>query len=268
MATSGCAQPAHAVSQPGRRQPHLGIAQPFSRRSEDVAGRHSQALETHNAVAAGEAGVQRTHRTLNTDAGGVHVCQKHRGVTVFQARHDDGKASPFSTGDEPLNPIDQVVIAVLSRSCLQHSRVGASTRRRLGHTEAGANLTRCQRAQPPFALLVRSHFVEQMHVALVRSGNVQRYRAERRIARFLEEDRLAHMIQAQATQLGGHVTGQQPLGAPERYQLAAQVLVRAMGGATRVVLERNDFLGYESARAILEIALLGRKIEDRHRRIP
>ena len=64
---------------------------------------------------------------------------------------------------------------------------------RLGHGEAGADRALDQRAQVPLLLRLGRHDVQQVHVALVGRGAVERDRAEQAAPRLLEDDgHLAH----------------------------------------------------------------------------
>ncbi len=115
---------------------------------------------------------------------------------VRELRHDDRDRRAFRARDEPLAAVDHVVVAVARGGGLQHARVGACAGRRLGHAEARADRAGGERPQPALLLRRRGDRFEQMHVALVGRGDVQRDRTERRIARFLEDDRLSRRARA------------------------------------------------------------------------
>ena len=85
------AEPAHAMRQPRRRQPHLRVAKALARLAENIAGRHAQIVEPHHRVAAGERLVEAVHGAHDLDARLVHVGQEHRRGAVLALRHDDGE---------------------------------------------------------------------------------------------------------------------------------------------------------------------------------
>ena len=118
------AQPAHAMRQPRRRQPHLGVAEALARLAQDVARRHAQIVEPHHRVAAREGLVQAVHRAHDLDARLVHVGEEHRRRAVLALRHDDGEARAIRAGDEPLVAVDHPVIAVLHRRGVQRRGIG------------------------------------------------------------------------------------------------------------------------------------------------
>jgi hypothetical protein len=60
-------RPAHAVREPRRPQPHLGISKALADLAQHIGGRHPQAAEMHDAVAAREAAVQRIDLALDDD---------------------------------------------------------------------------------------------------------------------------------------------------------------------------------------------------------
>ena len=72
------AQPAHAVRQPRRREPHLRVAEAFAGLAEDVGCRHAHIGEPHHAVAAGKALVETVHRADDLDA---RACPCRRGTS-------------------------------------------------------------------------------------------------------------------------------------------------------------------------------------------
>lgn len=76
-----------------------------------------------------------------------------------------------------------------------------------------------------------------MHVAFVRGEDVERHRAEGRVARLLEDDGLAAVVQAQATVLAGDVGREEARRPRLGDQLTAQGLFRAVGALARVVFQ-------------------------------
>jgi hypothetical protein len=199
------AEPAHAMRKARRRQPHLRVLETLADLAQHVGRWDAQAFEADDAVSAGEAGVEAVHRTLEHDTGCVHVRQEHRRAGILGIRHHDRERGTLRAGNEPLAAVDHVVVAVAFRRRCEHRRVRDRPRRRFRHAKAGANRSGRERAQPPFLLRGRCDRFEQMHVPFVRRRDVQRDRAERRIAGFLEHDRACDVRQREAAVFARHV---------------------------------------------------------------
>ena len=245
------------MRQPRGRQPDLGVTKSFAGLAQNIRGRHAQVVEPHHRVTAGEGAVQAVHGADDLDAGLVHVGQEHGRVTVLALRHDDREGGAVGAGDEPFFAVDDVMIAVLARRGQHRRRIGAGARRGLGHAEAGAGRAGRQRTQPALLLFLGRHDLHQMHVAFVGREDMHRDRTEQRIAGFLEHDRLADMVQAEAAPFGADMRRQQARLAAERHQFLAELLGGAVMGLALVALQRNDFVADESACALLQLLQLG-----------
>ena len=88
-------------------------------------------------------------------------------------------------GDEPLVAVDHPGVAFLLRARADHVGIGAAAGRGLGHGEGGAHLAVDDGPQPFVLLRRRAHQREQIHVAVVGRGAVERERPEDRTIRFL-----------------------------------------------------------------------------------
>ncbi len=265
MRTPRRAEPAHAVGQARRRQAHLRVLEALADLAQHVGRGYAQLLEPDDAVPAGKARVEAAHRPLDDDAGRVHVGQEHRRAGIFGVRHDDRECGAFGAGDEPLASVDHEMIAVTRRGRGEHRRIGPRSRRGLGHAEARADRRRRERTQPPLLLRRRCHRFQQVHVPLVGRRHVQRDRAERRVAGFLERHRAPDVRQRESAVFARDVRREQPGRARLVVQRPLQVFRRPVRHAPRVVLERDDLAGDECAYARLQVAQVGRKLEvDRH----
>ena len=110
----------------------------------------------------------------------------------------------------------------------QRGRVGAGARGGLGHREAGPDLAQGERTQVALLLLGGRDGVEQVHVALVGSGDVERERAEQRPARLLEDHGAAAHVEPVPAVLLGDVRREDAGVARGLLQVGAQLL--ATGG--------------------------------------
>ena len=72
------AEPAHAMGQPRRREPRLGIAEPLADPAEHRRLRHPQPVEPDHRVAARHVLVEGVEHALDMDAGRVHRREEHR----------------------------------------------------------------------------------------------------------------------------------------------------------------------------------------------
>ena len=106
------AEPAHAMREPRGRQAHLRVAKALAHFAEDRIGRHAQPIEAHDAMAAGEALVERVHRCARPRCP-PHSCRTGTSSRRRRRlRHDDREGRAVGAGDEPLAAIDHVVVAV------------------------------------------------------------------------------------------------------------------------------------------------------------
>ena len=267
MSCARRAEPAHAVREPGRREPHLRIAQALAELAQDLGGRYAAALEHHGGMAAREAGIDGIDDAFDADAGYVHVGEEHRraATLAFDARHHDREAGAFGPGDEPLAAIDHVVIAFQARRGLEQRRVGARTGAGLGHAKAGANLAAGQRHQPALLVLLGRHRFEQMHVAFVGCGAIQCQRPEHRVARLFEHHRAADVREPEAAVRGADMRRQQAGATRQRVELAPQLVARPVRGQPRVLLERNDLLAHELGGSCAQGKVFGAECEVNHR---
>ena len=94
---------------------------------------------------------------------------------------------------------------------------------------------------------------EEVHVALVGGKAVERNRPERRVAGRLEDDRLAAVIEPEPAPIAPDMRAQEPRLAPERDELAPQLLARPVRGLPRVALERQDPVSHEALGALLQL---------------
>ena len=166
----------------------------------------AHAVELDFRMAAGRVVVERFKLAHDPESGRVHVDQEHRrapvgAVLIERARHHDIDAGAGSAGDEPLAPRDHEFVAVAARRGFHQVGIGAGAIVGLGHREHGANLTRHQRPQPSFLLLVVGNLVEQIGVAFVGRHDIERKRAQRRPSRGLEHHRHRAMVKAEAAPL-------------------------------------------------------------------
>src|ERR1700736_3263330 len=101
MCTACLPQPSHAVSQTGRCQSNLRVAESPPYLAQYVGHRHAQILEPNHTVATGKAGVERVHCSLVNETWSICVTQEHGGAAVFHARHDDRVCGALRAGNEP-----------------------------------------------------------------------------------------------------------------------------------------------------------------------
>ncbi|MCY1559987.1 hypothetical protein D9M68_970760 [compost metagenome] len=87
-----------------------------------------------------EAAVQRIHHALKDEPRAIGIRQEHGCVAILGTRHDDGEIGAFRTCDQPLAPVNHIVIAITHRCGGEHRRVGSSSGGGLGHGEAGADM--------------------------------------------------------------------------------------------------------------------------------
>src|SRR6202040_1457292 len=89
--------------------------------------------------------------------------------------------------------------------------------------------------------------------AFVGREAVERHRPERRVASGLEDDRLAAVIEPQPAPIAADMRTEETGLAPERHQLAPQILARPMRGLPRVGLERKDPISHKPLGTLLQL---------------
>ena len=171
-----------------------------------------------------------------------------------------GDARP---GDEPLVAVDHPGVAFLLRAGADHGGIGAAAGCGLGHGEGGAHFAVDDRPQPSLLLRRRSHQREQIHIAIVRRGAIERERPEDRAVRLLIHRRPADDRQRHAAERLGRLRRPQARRFRLRLHLCkhieADVLVLVV--VCHVGFERQHVLVDEAARAPPDIFDLGRERE-------
>ena len=99
---------------------------------------------------------------------------------------------------------------------------------------------------------MRGHLFHQVDIAFVRRMNVQRGRAQPRVASLFEDHRLLDVRQTHAAHLARRMRRQQAGSTCARNQFIAQLLVRAMAVLPRIVLERDHLFGDEGTDALAQ----------------
>jgi len=107
---------------------------------------------------------------------------------------------------------------------------------------------------------LRDHF-EQMHVAFVGREDIQRVRPQQRVTGLLERDCAPEVRQAEAAEFGRDVRRKNAHLARLRHQFAAERVGRAVLGAARIGLQRDDFARDELADPLLQVPQPGRNRE-------
>ena len=120
--------------------------------------------------------------------------------------------------------------------------------RRLGHREAGPDLTRRKRPKVLLLLLLAGDHLEQVHVALIRGGAVQGQWPEQRVPGRLEDDRLSPNVQPTAAPLLRHVRREQSGVAGLLLQRSPKIVRRVMHDARHLLLHRDNNVADELAR--------------------
>jgi hypothetical protein len=152
-------------------------------------------------------------------------------------------------GDEPLAAAHHVAIVLLLGARQHHAGIGTRAGMRLGHHERRAHLALDDRPQPLFLLLGRTHFGEQVHVAVVGRHAVNGERPEDRARRFLIDRRPSADRQSHAAKFLRRLWRPQARGTrldPHHFEpVVRNVLV--VGKIGRVFLQRHDMFVDESA---------------------
>jgi hypothetical protein len=97
-----------------------------------------------------------------------------------------------------------------------------------------------ERREEAFLLGGRADLADQIHIAFVRRGRVQRYRSQGRQTGFSQHQRRFHL--RQVTAVVKHMRCHQARGARMRAQFLHQRRLRAVGVQPRIALVRNDHL--------------------------
>ena len=87
--------------------------------------------------------------------------------------------------------------------------------------------------------------VEEIDIAFIRRGDVERHGAERRPARGLEDDGHATMIQPEAAIRFRRVRRKQACGARFRHEFETQRILNHVRAAARIVFVRDNLLAHE-----------------------
>src|SRR4051812_1023978 len=95
----------------------------------------------------------------------------------------------------------------------------------------------------------------------VRCMNVQGHGPERRIARFLKDDRLLDVRQPETAHVARCVGGQQSGPARLSNELASQRVTGTMFVLALLLLQRNDLIPDEVPRPPLQVTQLSRQVE-------
>ena len=171
-----------------RPEPDLGDAQSVADLHQHVLVGHFEPFEGEFAVAAM---LLRPHdRDAAQDApAGLVAVEEERGEPAARivrgAREQNEMVGDARAGDEPLVAVDHPGVALLLRAGADHAGIGAAAGRGLGHGEGGAHLAVDDGSQPFVLLRTVSHQREQIHIAVVGRGAVERERPEDRTIRFL-----------------------------------------------------------------------------------
>src|SRR5262249_7976806 len=130
------AKPAHAMGQPRGPEPDLRDLQSVTFAQKDVFGRDFQSIEFELAVATVLMRPHDRNAAYDSPAGLVLVKQERRQTPtsiVTGARNKDEMRGALRARREPLASLDDVALPFFLRVRSNHRRIGATTRRRLGH---------------------------------------------------------------------------------------------------------------------------------------
>ncbi len=237
-----------------RRKPDLCVAVAEPDLAEDRILAHAAISEAHHRMAAGKRTIGRRDRAHDLDPRMPGRDQEHRRALVVadlvrRARHDDEERRAESAGDEVLVAVDHELALLAPGGRGQHAGIRACTRRRLGHRERRADVAASERSQVPLTLRLGRDDREQVHVALVGGVAVERVRAERRVARSLEDPRHAAVVEPEATEVPVDGRREDPGVASLLVEAATHVVLDAVL-AQRGRLERYDDLADERANAL------------------
>lgn len=101
---------------------------------------------------------------------------------------------------------------------------------------------------------MRGHLFHEVDIAFVGCVNVERRRAQPRVAGFFENHRFCDMAQAESPHIKRSVGCEQTRSAGAPNQFVAQRFIGAVAGLARIVFERDDLLGNKAPRAITQLA--------------
>ena len=99
MSAAGSPKPAHAMGQPSRREPGLGIAKALADPPEHGSFRHPEPVEPDHRMATRDVLIKRFKNPLDNDPRRIHRCQEHRGpgraaFVIVGFGHDDCDVAP------------------------------------------------------------------------------------------------------------------------------------------------------------------------------
>ncbi|MCO5588369.1 hypothetical protein L7F22_042324 [Adiantum nelumboides] len=250
------AQPAHAVGQPGRAEADLGVAVALVDLTQHGVVGDAAVGEPDLQVPAVERLVQGRDVPADVHAGVVGVDEEHRRTTTVTggaggAGHDDGERGAVGAGDEPLPAVDPPAAVDPGGRGGQRVGVGPGAGGGLGHREARAHVPGGERGEVADLLVLRGDPLEQVDVALVGRGDVQRDRAEQRVPGLGEHRGAAAHVQAVPAELGGGVRGEHPRGAGRVLQ-PDPLPVRGQDAAVGL-LDRDHHLPDEAGRPLREV---------------
>ena len=207
-----------------RLRHHEALALP----AQQAAKRNPHVAQHQLAVALGGDVVHHRDVAHQLDTRRIEGHQDHAllvvrvGLRIGLAHHDQQPAVGVrGVGDEPLAPVDHVLVAVAADQRLD---VGGIRGRhvRLGHGERRANLAFEQRLEPALALLWRGEQVQQLHVAGIRRVAVEHLGRPVHAPHDFRQRRVFEVAQARAGLIrlqGGQEQVPQPLRAGECLQV-------------------------------------------------
>ncbi len=267
----GGAEPAHHVRHPGRAEPHLGVGEANVDLAEHVLVGHDDAIEPDLAVAADHGPVEGADVPPHLEPRRRARHQEHggsSGVTGVAGRpgHHDQEAGAFGAGDEPLVTVELPPPGYPRRARSQRARVGAGAGRRLGHRERRPHVAGDQRTEEALSLRLGRDVGEQVDVALIGRGDVERERSEQGVPSGLEDWSPVDHAEAESAVRRRCVRAEQPAVPGRRLEPAPQVV--AAGGRdvpARGVLDWEDLLAHEARGAVRQVEDVRGVLEvDRH----
>ena len=250
-----------------RAEAGLGEGEAATLLAEDVGDRDAHILEAQFAVALAVVVPEHQQITHDGESRGVHGDQHHgllsigRCVWIGLAHHDGHLAARVGrTADPPLASVEHVLIALTADGQLDVAGI-AGGHVGLGHGEAGTDLSRQQRHQPLVLLLGGAEQRQDLHVAGVGCGGVERLGGERAATADLGQRGVVHV----GHRLGrpfGHMGEEQvpqsalPGGGLELlHDMGMEVRVARglhLGGEDR--LGRHHLLGHERLEAFDQVS--------------
>src|SRR6516165_5433250 len=177
QAALGPPEPTHAVSQPRRAEPDLGHFQSITDAEQHIFVVDFEAVEFKLAMAAVFLRPHDRDASYDAPARLIAVIKK-RGqpaAPIVRGSYDDDEMRRLArAGDEPFTAGDDPFAVFLLRARADHAGIRTAARRRLGHCEGRFHLALDDRAQPPFPLRRRADARQEIHVAVIGRGAVDR----------------------------------------------------------------------------------------------